>query len=129
LFDPWRDIEHGVVTAGTYLGVQKEIVTSFAGAAAERRYRELHPEVDWQVEATVEASSGMDGAGAAKLASYFAVAGEERDAFLRWLAVRAENVVGSEWLLVTALANLLVRKRKLSGERFQQFLTKQVSSK
>jgi len=97
------DIDNGLRARAV---AEKRILSLFAGEAAEARWRGKH---NWR-------GAAADYHKVANLTSYFCGDVEEEEAYARWLALRARNMVCSEvhWPLVEAVAGALLERNRLA---------------
>jgi hypothetical protein len=98
------DIE---ITDRMRLGAEKHAIATFAGEAAQRRFR----------ASSVRRWHGSgDRRRALDLLSYFAPEKRELKAYCRWLQIRAENLIASHlvWADCCAVADALVERRHLT---------------
>jgi hypothetical protein len=92
------------------LGAEKGAIVSFAGEAAQRRFRPM---------SVRRHHAASDRTQAVNLMSYFVGSDRELDAYLKWLRIRAEAFVASSvnWKMIEAVAaELMARKHLTAGE-------------
>jgi hypothetical protein len=89
--------------------LQDDVVTCLAGHAAERAYTGRNN----------YRGARRDRRAARELASFVTINAQERDAFLRWLRIRTEALVGTpDWhAAIQAVAEALLAHRTLDGEQ------------
>ena len=90
--------------------IEKMIVVRFAGAAAQRRYdrrswRGFHSSSDYKI--------------AARLAATVCSSPAASKAFLKWLAVTADDLIGAHWPYVEKVAKALLEEKTLSRARIE----------
>jgi ATP-dependent Zn protease len=96
------------VTGRDQLWLQERIVCSLAGAIAERRatgrYDHIGAQSDREaaLDCALYVTNGCTG---------------EASALLRWLSMRAENLIEGHWTEVSAVADALLKEQTLSGAR------------
>jgi hypothetical protein len=101
------DIER---TGQMRLGAEKRAIISFAGEAAQRRFRPMSVR---RHHAAIDRRHAID------LMNYFVGSTRELEAYLEWLRIRAESFVASpfNWKRIEAVAAaLMARKRLTAGE-------------
>lgn len=95
------------------LRIERAILISLAGPVAQRAYRPRSFR-SWH--------SSADYVLAADLALHICGSGESAGAFLRWLEIRAKEMVGHDWSVIEALARKLVECRTIEGEALEEML-------
>ena len=99
------------------LAAEKLAIASLAGHAAQRKYR----------PSSVRSDHGQsDRKNVVDLMSHFASRDRGRDVYLKWLRIRAEELVANDvtWTKIEAVAKALMERDKLSAEE-----TKEVASR
>lgn len=92
---------------------ERVIRICLAGPAAQRKfnprtYRHWHAQGDFEQ--------------AAVMMSYLAAPGEHERAYMRLLKIETRRLVEHNWKLIGALANELIRRRKMSGAETMAFI-------
>lgn len=93
--------------------IEDQILTSLAGPAAQRKFK---PRSVRHVHGRSDRELAID------LASYVAGSHRQLEAFLKWMWVRAEDLVETNWSTTVDLAATLLERRKLSGRQVQDWL-------
>jgi hypothetical protein len=89
------------------LQIEREIIISVAGAAAQRRFskrswRQYHGSSDFRSASDLALRIGGDGAGAT--------------AFLHWLQLCADRLVETRWRNIECVARALMKRKTMTGE-------------
>jgi hypothetical protein len=95
------------------LGAEKLAIASLAGHAAQRKYR----------PSSVRSDHGQsDRKNVVDLMSRFAPRDRGRDVYLKWLRIRAEELVANDatWTKIEAVAKALVERDRLSAEEAKE---------
>lgn len=108
-----RDIHPASPSLRARIRVEKEIMVALAGGLAEGRRNESRH---------LDEHSSSDQDYAAKLALYANNVDESAgEAFLRWLVIRADIIVESYWPTVEALAQELLKRRRMTGKELREW--------
>lgn len=99
------------------LGAERRAIASFAGEAAQRKYR---------TSSVRRYHSYGDQVHAAELMSYFVESEREKLAYLKWLQIRAEQLVSKPWVwaMIEAVAKALMERDKLSAREAKEIALK-----
>jgi len=94
--------------------VEREILIDFAGLAAGHYAEGRH---NWR-------GASSDIGDAVKLACHVCPDPEEAEAYIRWLLIRAKKMIAAPhvWPLVEALAQALVKHKRLNARRARQIV-------
>jgi ATP-dependent Zn protease len=107
------DIE---VSGRARLQIERNIVISLAGAAAQRR----HNKKSWR-----SYHSSSDFHYAVKLASHVCLSKADSEAFLHWLEVRADELIANQWSAVQRIANVLLERKTVPGDEIAALILEQ----
>jgi ATP-dependent Zn protease len=117
-------VQHGDLTRGVNLEtdnssrirsrIEKLIVVGFAGTAAQRKYDRR----SWR-----SFHSFGDDKSAALLADAVCSSPAASEAFLKWLAVTADDLIAAHWSDVEKIAKALVEEKTLTRARVRELLS------
>ena len=102
-----------IATGTMRLGAEKHAIASLAGELAQRKFR----------PSSVRSYHGQtDRHNAVKLMSYFVSSDRELSAYLKWLKIRAEQLVGNDatWTMIEAVAKALIKRDRLSAKEAKE---------
>lgn len=106
-----------LITGAMRLKAENRVIVSFAGPAAQRRFR----------ASSVRSYHGRsDRERAIDLLIFFASPTRELEAYLRWLHIRTENLVAGQawWLMIEAVAEALMTHKRLTSEEVEAVVRK-----
>lgn len=105
-------LEFGSITPTKRARTESFIIVSLAGSIAEQKHRGRSNYV----------GSAQDRHDAVELVSRLSGSEEEANAYLKWLHVRAANLIKIHWWAVDAVAKALLDSETLTGDELQQVI-------
>ena len=107
----WRAVEAGDTSLKSLLHLTEEVLVLLAGEIAERR-----------AGARLVWGAGTDRENAADIANALSGDPRQANAFLRWLIIRAENLVALRWVEVQAVAAALLEHKTLTRDQIHAII-------
>jgi hypothetical protein len=98
------------------LQIERKIIISLAGAAAQRR----HNKKSWR-----SYHSSSDFRAIANVVHYVCAFGADADAYIRWLEIRTDNLIAAHWPEVQRIAKELLERKTVPGDEIAALILEQ----